>query len=88
MTPIEEQPVPDPLKLDRVAFSIPLLDGEGEYYDLENTLTSLSGVGHVRVDEEAHSVSIDFDPDFTNPSTLELIITRSGYPISEDGAKP
>ncbi|MDQ2743010.1 MAG: hypothetical protein M3Z66_12045 [Chloroflexota bacterium] len=64
-----------------VSFSIPSIQGADRFVDLGSILTSLSGVASLTVDQEAHVVSVEYDPAFTGREVIAHAITGAGYPI-------
>ena len=70
-------------------YSIPGLggaDSEAKIQDLLNTLTVLDGVAKVDVDRESYVVTVQFDPNYMDRTTLDYILEGAGYPSAEGKA--
>ena len=61
------------------------LHGPNEADDVENTIIALSGVAGVQVDLAAHTITVDYDPDYSEPSFIRDNIVCSGYPVAGAG---
>jgi copper chaperone CopZ len=69
--------------MQRLELQVSDMDGRRSAGDLGNVLTGLSGVARVAVDAASGQVTIDYDPDFTNPHLLAANVKQSGYLVGE-----
>ncbi len=66
--------------METVHFQIPSVDTLNRTVDLGAILVALSGVEHVDFDDETHTVSILYDPAYSDRDTISQILKSSGYP--------
>ena len=59
--------------------------GTAHRADLANALISLSGVAHVDLDSHPHTVTVEFDPEYSNPAIIKGSIVGAGYPVAGKG---
>lgn len=67
---------------------IPHLETASQALDLGNALMSISGIGHVKVDESTRTVTVDFDPAYLSEGSLKAIVKGAGYPSEGDESAP
>lgn len=60
------------------------LDSARQALDLGNSLTCMSGVMHVDVDQATQTVTVDYDPDYLSEGALREFIKGAGYAPKED----
>lgn len=73
--------------MQSTVFVIPHLDAAG-IVDLSAALTGLNGVGHVDVDPSSGTVTVEYDPQYSNPEIIAGNVKGAGYPIEGDRARP
>lgn len=66
-----------------IRLTVPALDTVNATVDLGATLLGLSGVEHVDLDDNAHTVSVEYDPAFADDETISRVIVGSGYPCKD-----
>lgn len=66
--------------METAHFDIPSLNTVNRTVDLGSVLLGLSGVERVDFDETAHTVSVVYDPAYSDRDTIGQIIESSGYP--------
>jgi copper chaperone CopZ len=69
--------------METVELTVPSLSGDAERFDVENVLVGISGVGHVRIDTDRHTVTVDYDPDYGHPRIIRGSVHGAGYPVTE-----
>ena len=65
---------------------VPDLDPAGAV-DLSNALTALNGVGHVGIDAPSHTLTVEYDPAYSNAEIIQGNITGAGYRIERAGKR-
>lgn len=69
------------MPVQSINFSMPSFGGADELADLGSVLTSLSGVAGITMDQAAHTVSVEYDPEFTDGGVIAHAISGSGYEV-------
>lgn len=69
--------------MQTVQLSIPQLDTGSVAVDLGAVLVGLSGVAKVSMDQERHTVSVQYDPHFVSEALIREIVKNAGYPGPE-----
>ena len=64
--------------METTHFVVPDLDPAGAV-DLSNALTALNGVAHVGID--AGTLTVEYDPAYSNPRIIHGNITGAGYRV-------
>jgi copper chaperone CopZ len=67
--------------METAHFSVPSLSEDRQALDLGNALTAVKGVAAIRSDIRAHTVTVDYDTDFTDRGVLKTMIEQAGYPL-------
>ncbi len=63
---------------------VPHMDTANQAFDLANALMAISGIAHIGVDHETHTVAVDYDSDYLSEDSLKEIMKGSGYPSTGD----
>jgi copper chaperone CopZ len=71
------------IKVERVEFMVPGLEGNASATDLQNILVGISGVARVDLDAAQHTITVEYDPDYVDPVMLKNSVKGSGYPMAE-----
>ena len=69
--------------METVEFVIPELSGAAQRDDLGNTITGITGVAHVALNAETHTVTVEYDSVFVTPEMIRGSVDGSGYPIEQ-----
>lgn len=72
--------------MQTVQFIVPGL-GTADRADLANALITITGVAHVDLDSRSHTVTVEFDPDYSNPTIIKGCIVGAGYPVDGKGQR-
>jgi copper chaperone CopZ len=73
--------------METVEFSVQGLHNSNGADDLENALTGLSGIAHIETDVPARTISIRYDPAYTNRDYIARTIKGVGYPVRRTPAQ-
>jgi copper chaperone CopZ len=70
--------------MQRSTLVIPHLDTAGQALDLGNALMSISGIGHIEVDQATRTVTVDYDLEYLSEGVLKEFVKGAGYPSQGD----
>ena len=75
-------------RLQTVRFTIASLNNSRNADDLINALIGVSGISYIAVDAASQTLSVEYDPDYLDPSSLAFIINAVGYQVTIAQAEP